>query len=80
MLFGVLLVLTWLVLLIRYPQKALPVSLVALASIGLLAAWVLWREALDEKRLARLALSARSMSVPPSATRDAAQHQLLAAQ
>lgn len=57
MLFGVLLVMTWLILLIRYPHKALPVSLVALLGIGLLASWVLWQEARDEDRLARLELS-----------------------
>ena len=57
MLFGVLLVVTWLILLIRYPHKALPVSLVALCGIGLLAGWVLWQEARDEERLARLELS-----------------------
>ena len=57
MLFGALLVFTWLILLIRYPHKALPVSLAALSGIGLLAAWVLWQEARDEDRLARLELS-----------------------
>lgn len=57
MLLGVLLVITWLILLIRYPHKALPVSLVALLGIGLLASWVLWQEARDEDRLARLELS-----------------------
>ena len=57
MLFGILLVVTWLILLIRYPHKALPVSLVALLGIGLLAGWVLWQEARDEERLTRLELS-----------------------
>lgn len=57
MLFGALLVLTWLILLLRYPHKALPVSLAALCGIGLVAAWVLWQEARDEERLARLELS-----------------------
>lgn len=57
MLFGALLVVTWLILLTRYPHKALPVSLAALSGIGLLAAWVLWQEARDEQRLARLELS-----------------------
>ncbi|HLT05361.1 MAG TPA: multidrug transporter [Pseudomonas sp.] len=57
MLFGALLVVTWLILLTRYPHKALPVSLAALCGIGLLAAWVLWQEARDEDRLARLELS-----------------------
>ena len=56
MLFGVLLVLTWLVLLVRYPHKALPVSLVALLGIGLLASWVLWQEAREDSRLTRLEL------------------------
>ncbi|MGV8520666.1 multidrug transporter, partial [Pseudomonas aeruginosa] len=38
MLIGALLVLTWVILLVRYPAKALPVSLAALAGLGLVAA------------------------------------------
>lgn len=44
MLFGIALLLTWLVLLIRYPGKALPVSLAALSGLLLVGAWVLWQE------------------------------------
>jgi hypothetical protein len=56
MLIGALLVVTWLVLLVRYPARALPVSFAALLGLALLAAWVLWQEHRDEQRLARLEL------------------------
>lgn len=56
MIFGVLLVLTWLVLLIRYPTKALPVSMAALCGLGLVGAWVLWQESRDAHDIAYLEL------------------------
>ena len=56
MLFGAILVLTWLVLLIRYPSKALPISLAALVGLGLVASWVLWQEARENRHLAHLEL------------------------
>ena len=56
MLIGALLVLTWLVLLLRYPVKALPVSLAALLGLAVLASWVIWQEQREEHRLARLEL------------------------
>ena len=37
MFIGVLLVITWLILLLRYPAKALPVSLAAAFGLGLVA-------------------------------------------
>ncbi|WP_434602880.1 multidrug transporter [Pseudomonas sp. Z4-7] len=57
MLIGVLLVITWLILLLRYPAKALPVSLAAFVGLGLVAAWVLWEENRETRQLARLDLS-----------------------
>lgn len=56
MLIGALLVLTWLVLVLRYPEKALPVSLAAVCGLALVALWVLWQENRTEHRLARLEL------------------------
>ena len=56
MLIGAILVLSWLILLIRYPSKALPVSLTALVGLGLVASWVLWQESRDTHDLARLEL------------------------
>lgn len=56
MLFGAILVLTWLVLLIRYPSKALPISLAALIGLGLVASWVLWQESRENRHLAHLEL------------------------
>ena len=56
MLFGVVLVITWLILLIRYPTKALPVSMAALVGLGLVATWVIWQEGRDERYLAHLEL------------------------
>ncbi|WP_137888663.1 multidrug transporter [Pseudomonas sp. 2FE] len=56
MLIGALLVLTWLILLIRYPAKALPVSLAALLGLALVAVWVFWLEQREERQLAHLEL------------------------
>ena len=56
MLFGAILVLSWLVLLIRYPSKALPISLAALIGLGLVASWVLWQESRETRHLAHLQL------------------------
>ncbi|HBX55644.1 multidrug transporter [Pseudomonas sp. UBA2684] len=56
MLFGAILVLSWLILLIRYPSKALPISLAALLGLGLLASWVLWQESREKRHLAHLEL------------------------
>ncbi|MHA6494143.1 multidrug transporter [Pseudomonas borbori] len=56
MLFGAILLLSWLVLLIRYPSKALPVSLAALIGLGLVTTWVLWQESRENRHLAHLQL------------------------
>lgn len=53
MLIGALLVLTWVILLVRYPAKALPVSLAALAGLGLVAAWVIWQDNDESRHLQR---------------------------
>lgn len=59
MVIGALLVLSWLILLIRYPSRALPVSLAALALLGLLAGGVIWEQQQEERHLAQLDLSLR---------------------
>ncbi|ERI52808.1 multidrug transporter [Pseudomonas sp. AOB-7] len=59
MLIGVLLVVSWLILLIRYPLKALPISMAALAGLALVASWVLWQENRDARYLAHLELRLR---------------------
>src|SRR5690606_8651357 len=56
MLIGALLVLTWLILLIRYPLRAVPVSLGAALGLVLIAGWVLWQEHREEQLLAQLEL------------------------
>ncbi|WP_339522756.1 multidrug transporter [Pseudomonas sp. EA_35y_Pfl2_R111] len=56
MLFGAILLLSWLILLIRYPSKALPISLGALIGLGLVASWVLWQESRENRHLAHLEL------------------------
>ncbi|MFC2970699.1 hypothetical protein ACFOJE_00525 [Azotobacter bryophylli] len=56
MLFGALLVLTWLVLLLRYPEQALRVSFAALCGLALVVAAVLWQEQRTEHALSRLEL------------------------
>lgn len=54
MLIGAVLILTWLILLLRYPAKALPVSLAAAVGLGLVATWVIWEDSRDTRRLERL--------------------------
>lgn len=54
MLIGALLIVTWVILLIRYPLRAAPISLGALFGLGLVAAWVIWQEQREEHLLAQL--------------------------
>ncbi|WP_433885278.1 multidrug transporter [Pseudomonas vranovensis] len=56
MFIGALLILTWLVLLLRYPAKALPISLAALFGLGLVALWVVWLDNREARQLAHLDL------------------------
>ena len=56
MFIGVLLVITWLILLLRYPAKALPVSLAAAVGLGIVATWVIWMDHHELKQLQRLEL------------------------
>ena len=44
MFIGVLLVITWLILLLRYPAKAFPVSVAAAVGLALVATWVIWMD------------------------------------
>jgi len=53
---GVLLIIAWLLLLLRYPRKALPVSLAALAGLAIVAASVAWLDNREAEQLARLEL------------------------
>lgn len=54
MLIGVLLVLTWLILLIRYPLRALPISLGAVLGLALVAGWVIWQEQREQRLLGQV--------------------------
>lgn len=56
MLFGALLIITWLVLLLRYPAKALPVSLAAAVGLGIVAAIVIWQDSEETRRLEQLGI------------------------
>lgn len=56
MLIGVLLALVWLALLLRYPGRAIPISLIALFTLGLVALGVIWQERREQQRLSRLEL------------------------
>lgn len=56
MLYGAILLVSWLTLLIRYPSKALPITLAALIGLGLVASWVLWQESRENRHLAHLEL------------------------
>lgn len=54
MLIGILLALSWLILLVLYPRRALPISLIALIALGLVASWVLWQDHREKRNLAYL--------------------------
>jgi hypothetical protein len=56
MIIGAVLIFTWLVLLLRYPSKALPVSLAAAVGLGIVAGVVVWQDKRDARRLERLQL------------------------
>lgn len=56
MLIGILLILTWLILLLRYPTKALLVSLAALLGLGAVAMWVVWQDSRETRQLEHLEL------------------------
>lgn len=56
MIIGALLIFTWLILLLRYPAKALPVSLAAAVGLAIVAAMVVWQDKRDAQRLERLQL------------------------
>ncbi|AYC31866.1 multidrug transporter [Pseudomonas cavernae] len=56
MLIGALLVLTWLILLIRYPAKAMPISGAALIGLLLIGAWMYWLDQREARQLAHLEL------------------------
>lgn len=57
MLFGILLAITWLILLIRYPHKALPVSLIVLCGFALLASYALWQQQAQEQSLQQISIT-----------------------
>lgn len=57
MVIGALLIVTWLILLIRYPLRALPISLGALLGLGLVALWVIWQEQHEARLLGQLELN-----------------------
>lgn len=59
MLFGILLIVTWVVLLLRYPQRALPISAAALLGLGLVVSLAVWQDSRDERHLQRLELRIR---------------------
>lgn len=54
MIIGAVLIFTWLILLLRYPAKALPVSLAAAVGLGIVAGMVIWQDKRDAQRLERL--------------------------
>lgn len=59
MLFGLLLIVTWIVLLLRYPSHALPISAAALVGLALVVSLAVWQDSLDERRLQHLELRIR---------------------
>lgn len=69
MLYGALLAVTWLILVIRYPHKALPVSLAALGGLLLLAGIAIWQQEQEDRRLARVEIRLQYDPVACSAER-----------
>lgn len=59
MFFGILLIVTWVILLLRYPARALPISAAALVGLGLVVALAIWQDSLEQRRLERLELRIR---------------------
>lgn len=59
MLFGLLLIVTWVILLLRYPSRALPISAAALVGLALVVSLAVWQDSLDERRLQHLELRIR---------------------
>ena len=57
MLIGALITLSWLALLIRYPTRAVPLTLTAIFALGLVALGLLWQEQREQRRLERLELT-----------------------
>lgn len=57
MLIGALLTVIWLVLLVRFPTRAVPINLAALLALGLVALGVVWQEQRKQGRLERLELA-----------------------
>ncbi len=72
MLIGVLLIITWLVLLLRYPTKALPVSMAAFVGLAMVAASVAWLDYREAQQLARLEL--RMVYAPDQCPADRPLH------
>lgn len=56
MLIGALLVATWVILLVRYPMRAIPISLGAALGLGLVATWVIWQEQREQRLVSQLEL------------------------
>ncbi|WP_249677421.1 multidrug transporter [Pseudomonas abieticivorans] len=56
MFIGIFLIITWLVLLVRYPAKAFPISLATLFGLSLVGLWVVWLDNREANQLARLEL------------------------
>ena len=69
MFIGVLLVVTWLILLLRYPAKALPVSLAAAFGLALVACWVVWLDNREAQQLA-LMIKNRGLKLRPTNIHD----------
>lgn len=59
MLFGSLLIVTWVILLLRYPSRALPISGAALVGLALVVSLAIWQDSRDERRLQHLELRIR---------------------
>ncbi|WP_349571348.1 multidrug transporter [Azotobacter salinestris] len=74
MLIGALLLLVWLALLLRYPDKVATVSLAAVFGVALIAAGTLWQERRTAQHLAQLELTLRHAPGECPADRPLAAH------
>lgn len=56
MLYGTLLIVTWIILLIRYPSRALPISGAGLVGLAAVIALAIWQDSNDTRQLQHLEL------------------------
>ncbi len=70
MLYGILLIVTWIILLIRYPSRALPISGAGVVGLACVIAIAIWQDNSDARQLEHLELR---IAYQPSSASPAAR-------